>query len=271
MVQEKISMSELRKPENPARLLQSKAAKKLDLIRAVFILLMLLLIVFGPITIQRKYIQKLIAEGLIPHAEQWPVHFQDTFDSNAPTRLADWAATDGTTDERVNFLPPTDDRLEISVGPTGEPGVREAFFNTAAPAPDLFWLTMDVHTPFSCYTGLVFRGNSTGEYYLFLTANDHYTVEILRRNADGDLPRQAIIPNTRFPASIHQPESLGVLGVNHSYYFFVNHIFLDWMHDSRLHGERTGLEIIVCQNVATQSVFQFDNFTLRAPGEIPPP
>jgi hypothetical protein len=67
-------------------------------------------------------------------------------------------------------------------------------------------------------------------------------VEILRREANSDLPREAIILNTSIPGSIGQPHTLSVLGDGTHYYFYINDILVDGMSDSRLNGNRTGIE-----------------------------
>lgn len=236
-------------------------------IRTVLILFIILLLIFAPITIERLNIRKIYAEKLLSNADEWPIILRDFYGNASPSQFAYWKPTDGTTADSVNLSLLTNGRFEISVAPTQNTIVREAFFNEHAFAPRNFLLTAGVSLPDACDTGLIFRGDTLGEYYSFLVGNDHYTVEDFPRNPEGDLPRQAIIPNKPIPESIGRPSALGVLANDNHYYFYINHDFVDSMSDSRLHGERTGIEILVCQNIPTESIFQYDNFTVRTPNK----
>jgi hypothetical protein len=90
---------------------------------------------------------------------------------------------------------------------------------------------------------LIFRGNAQGEYYLFLVSQTSYTVEILRRKDNVDLPREAIILNTPIPNGVGKPQVIAVAGSGTSYSFYINNILVNSMSDSRLNGDRTGVEV----------------------------
>lgn len=151
-----------------------------------------------------------------------------------------WEASDGSSAKHVSFKP-TSIGFKVSLQPT-ESSTREAFFNEGLIAKDTFKLSVDVNTPTACHNGLVFRGNAQGEYYLFLVDSVSYTVEILRRESNHDLPREAIIPNTAISDIIWQPRNLVIIGRGSTYYFYINGIYVDQIRDSRLNGNRVGVE-----------------------------
>lgn len=120
---------------------------------------------------------------------------------------------------------------------------REAYFAKKLIAKHAFKLSVEVNTPKDCHNGLVFRGNAQGEYYLFLVSEPSYTVEILQREVNNDLPREAIIPNTNIPEFIGKPRTLMVLGDGERYFFYINDILVNNMSDSRLNGNCVGIEV----------------------------
>src|SRR5215213_854625 len=139
-------------------------------------------------------------------------------------------------------IKPTTSGFKVIIQPT-ELATREAYFNEALIASDTFKLSAEVNTPTACHNGLVFRGNAEGEYYLFLVSSESsYTVEILQRDLNQDLPREAIIPNTTVSTSVGQPRTLAIIGKGQSYYFYINGIYVNQMSDSRLNGNRIGVE-----------------------------
>lgn len=152
-----------------------------------------------------------------------------------------WEPSDGFTADHVNYRS-TRAGMEVILAPT-EATTREAYFNKATIATDTFRLSTEVDTPNGCHDGLVFRGNAQGEYYLFLVDAISYTVEILTRKANSDLPREAIIPNTPLPQSVGRPHILTVLGDGQSYSFYINNVFVNSIKDSRLSGDRVGVEV----------------------------
>ena len=174
------------------------------------------------------------------------------FISSAPVvieqlnKLQEWEASDGSSTEHVSYKP-TRHGVEVILTPT-EFTTREAYFNKKAITTDVFRLSTEVAiTPIECGNdcrkGLVFRGNAQGEYYLFLVSLTSYTVEILQRKDNVDLPREAIILNTPIPESIGKRQVITVLGDGQSYSFYINNVLVNSMSDSRLNGNRIGVEV----------------------------
>lgn len=152
-----------------------------------------------------------------------------------------WSASDGFSADYVD-IKPTNGGFKVSLQPT-ESTTREAYFNDALITASTFLVSAEINTPAACHNGLVFRGNEEGEYYLFLVSSaSSYTVEILRRESNQDLPREAIILNTTVSNSIGQPRTLAVIGKGESYYFYINGVYVNQMSDSRLNGNRVGVE-----------------------------
>lgn len=209
--------------------------------------------------------QEVSADKLLSQTGKWPIGFRDYFEADSPEQLEYWRPTDGTLSEKVSGPMSKDGRFQVSVAPTESDSVREAFYNEFVLAPKNFLLSVELINPAGCKTGLVFRGNIKGEYYLFLVGSRSYTVEILQRDAESDLPREAIILNTDIPERIGQPHKLSVLADDKKYYFYVNNYFVDEMHDSRLSGERAGIEVMVCHDFDMESNFVLDNFTIKTP------
>jgi hypothetical protein len=90
-------------------------------------------------------------------------------------------------------------------------------------------------------------------------------VEILQRESDRDLPREAIIPNTKISDKIGQPRNLTVIGSGEYYYFYINGSYVDYVRDSRLNGNRVGVEVLKCNGTNDEIVFDFNNFVLTSP------
>jgi hypothetical protein len=248
-------------PENQKGNLSAKTSGIFENRENILALLLILGVFLGTFLgfqqLQAKYFPS--SSQMLNAAEAWPISARDAFTENQ-----NWLSTDGATAENVKML--FDGRLQIDVKPI-ETGTREAFFSETAAAPEEFLLSTEVVVPEACHAGLVFRGNLRGEYYLFM-ADDHiFTVEILQRNAskNEDLPREAILANTPLPKEIKQTENLSVLFDGKAYSFYVNRILVGQMRDSRLTGERVGIEIMVCPGTTQESVFKFDNFTLKVP------
>jgi hypothetical protein len=258
-------MNEQYEPEILKINLDDKLKTKLLAHKRVFIFFMAFL--FFIISIAFNFInrQEVLADKQLSQTEKWPISFRDYFESDSPEQLEYWRSTDGTSSEKVSGPISKDGRLQVSVAPTESDTVREAFYNEFALAPRNFLLSVELINPAGCNTGLIFRGNIKGEYYLFLVGSHTYTVEILQRDAGSDLPRQAIISNTDIPERIGQPHKLSVLSDGQNYYFYINNSFVNEIHDSRLSGERTGIEIMVCHGFSTESNFVLDNFTLKTP------
>lgn len=229
------------------------------------ILIVIVVLAAGTVTclLLLPVVQEKTAQVLYSTAREWRVASRDFFDDWQ--NLTYWTSTDGTTSGLITSFGSVNERLEITVAPTRNVIVREAFFNEHALAAGDFLLTMELQVPLPCATGLIFRGDILGEYYLFLVTNDRYDVEILRREGARDQPREAIIPNAPIPAELIPPYSLGVLAHEDDYSFYINQVLVTTMSDSRLRGERTGIEIVVCQGAESESVFHIDNFTLRVP------
>lgn len=256
-------IDESNKSENPQKDIQDKSPGKFPKKIVIFGVLLVMLIAAAVFVANRKSdIQLFYAKILLAYAEKWPIAFSDAFDTES---LPSWKPSDGSIDEGIKKMLTSGGRFEITVAPTLKSIMRDGFYNERAYASGNFMLQMKTNLPLSCDAGLIFRGNEQGEYYLFLIGNNSYTVEILRRNKDGDLPREAIILNTPFPQGIGEPDTLSVVAQNDSYYFYVNHVFVDKMSDDRLHGDQTGIELMVCQGMASESVFKIDDFTLRRP------
>jgi hypothetical protein len=187
---------------------------------------------------------------------------------NTISRSADnsvWGASDGITAEHVN-MKQTPVGFSVILQQT-ESATREGFYNEGLITKRAFNLSADVNTPTDCYNGLVFRGNELGEYYLFLVGfcANTYTVEILQRESDRDLPREAIIPNTKISDKIGQPRNLTVIGSGEYYYFYINGSYVDYVRDSRLNGNRVGVEVLKCNGTNDEIVFDFNNFVLTSP------
>jgi hypothetical protein len=192
--------------------------------------LVIALLMFGAVILE----QMTRPEKLLARTGSWQIVTKSTSSS-------DWSASDGASADYVD-IQPTSIGFQVILQST-ESATREAYFNDGVIPKDTFLLSADVNTPAACHNGLVFRGNAEGEYYLFLVSSESsYTVEILQREAGQDLPREAIILNTKIPDSIGQTRSLAVIGRGASYYFYINGVYVNQMHDARLHGNRTGVE-----------------------------
>ena len=197
-------------------------------------------------------------ERLLPRSNTWKIIAQSTEKSL-------WEASDSSSVEHVS-VQPTGSGFKVMLQPT-KLSTREAFFNEGLLTKNTFKLSVDVKTPSDCHNGLVFRGNASGEYYLFLVSScaNTYTVEILQRESDHDLPREALILNTAIPESIGKPNTLTVLGKGETYYFYINDTFVDQISDSRLSGNHVGVEVLKCDGSSEDIVFDFNNFVLASP------
>lgn len=198
-----------------------------------FFILAAVLSMFAPFIVPQINKPENIANFLLLRAKIW-----QTIHANTGT---EWESSDSTTAEYVTDKP-TDTGVLITLGAT-QVNTREAYFTKKLIAKHAFKLSVEVNTPKDCHNGLVFRGNAQGEYYLFLVKEPSYTVEILRREANNDLPREAIIPNTDVPEFIGKPRTLMVLGDGERYFFYINDILVNNMSDSRLNGNRIGIEV----------------------------
>ncbi len=199
-----------------------------------FLFLLVTFISSAPVIVEQWNKPERLALKLLSRSGTWPV-------IHTSTSKSAWEPSDGLTAEQVS-IKPTSSGLEVILEPT-EASTREAYFSREATTTGTFKLSTEVHTPEGCHNGLVFRGNAQGEYYLFLISPVSYTVEILQRQANADLPREALIPNLPIPKSIGQPRTLTVLGAGPSYFFYINNVFVDHVSDSRLNGNRTGIEV----------------------------
>jgi hypothetical protein len=183
----------------------------------------------APVLIEQMY----RPERLLPRTNTWHVTAKSTGSSV-------WEASDGLSAQHVKFKQ-TSTGFNVILQPT-ETQTREAYFHEGLITKDTFKLSVEVNTPTACHNGLVFRGNADGEYYLFLVSESSYTVEILQRESGYDLPREAIIPNTTVSSSIGRPRLLTVIGRQESYYFYINDAYVNQISDSRLNGNRVGVE-----------------------------
>jgi hypothetical protein len=195
---------------------------------SLFLFIIIIFISSAPVVIEQLNKPERIAFKVLSHSRTWQV-------IHTSTNQSQWEASDGGTTEPVHYRT-TDDGVEFVFERTGN---REAYFVKEAFTPDIFKLSVDVNAS----NGLVFRGNDQGEYYLFLVSPTTYTVEILQRANNVDLPREAIIPNTALPKFIGLPHTLTILGDGHSYLFYINNVLVGNMSDSRLYGNRVGIEV----------------------------
>ncbi len=197
---------------------------------SVVLFFVVALISSTPVVIEQMY----NPERFMPRTDGWHVIAKSTSGSI-------WEASDGSSAKHVS-IEPTNSGFKVILQPT-ELATREAYYNEGLITADTFKLSVEVNTPPSCHNGLVFRGNTQGEYYLFLVSSSSYTVEILQREVNQDLPRKAIIPNTTVSSSIGQPRDLVVVGNGEHYYFYINGTYVNQMIDSRLNGNRVGVEV----------------------------
>jgi hypothetical protein len=200
-------------------------------------LLLFIIIIFissAPVVIEQLNKPERRPFRLLSQTRSWQVIHTSTSESR-------WEASDGSTAEHVSYRR-IDSGVQVVLEPT-ELMTREAYYNEDAIALDAFQLSAEVFTPAGCHNGLVFRGNEQGEYYLFLVSPISYTVEILRRQDNLDLPREAIIPNTTLPKFIGEPHTITVLWDGQSYLFYINNVYVNSMNDTRLIGKRTGIEV----------------------------
>ncbi|HET9910707.1 MAG TPA: hypothetical protein VFQ13_02395 [Anaerolineales bacterium] len=212
----------------------SKPDSSSSFIISFFLLLMVILVSAAPVVIEQMNRPERLAFKLLSRSGRWQV-------LHASTGKSQWEASDGSTAEHVRYRQTTSG-IQVVLEPT-ELMTREAYFNKEAITADVFRLSTEVDTPAGCHNGLVFRGNAQGEYYLFLVSPVSYTVEILRRQDNSDLPREAIIPNTPLPKFIGEPHTITVIADGQSYLFYINNVFVNRMNDSRLNGNRTGIEV----------------------------
>jgi hypothetical protein len=203
-------------------------------ITGLFLLLVVILFSAAPIVIEQINKPERLAFKLLSRSGRWQV-------LHASTRESQWQASDGSTAEHVRYRQTTSG-IQVVLEPT-ELMTREAYFNKEAIIADVFRLSTEVDTPAGCHNGLVFRGNAQGGYYLFLVSPVSYTVEFLQRKNNSDLPREAIIPNTLLPKFVGEPHTLTVIADGQTYFFYVNNVFVNQMSDSRLNGNRTGIEV----------------------------
>jgi hypothetical protein len=216
---------------------QSKTSQpdsSFSFIRSLLLFLLIIFISSTPVVIEQMNKPERRLPKLFARSGRWQV-------IHTSKRQSQWEASDGSVAEYVSYRP-TDNGVEVVLAPT-ELTTREAYFNGEAVITGAFRLSTEVHTPTGCHNGLVFRGNAEGEYYLFLVSETSYTVEILQRTDNADLPREAIILNTPFPELVTEPHRLTVLSDGHSYFFYINDIYVNSMSDSRLNGNRTGIEV----------------------------
>jgi hypothetical protein len=197
-------------------------------ITGLFLLLVVILFSAAPVVIEQMKKPERLAFKLLSRSGTWQV-------IHASTKESHWEASDGGTTEPVHYRT-TDEGVEFVFERTGN---REAYFVKEAITPDTFKLSVEVNAS----NGLVFRGNDQGEYYLFLVSPTTYTVEILQRANNVDLPREAIIPNTHLPKFVGEPHTLTVIADGQTYFFYVNNVFVNQMSDSRLNGNRTAIEV----------------------------
>lgn len=200
----------------------------IQFLRSLLLFLAIVVISAAIVLVERKNL------GQRPITVPWK-----TIDSDMAVNQ--WSASDGTSAEVIT-LGGTDGNFNIHVLPS-EDGRREAFYSGREIEGDIFRLMAQVVIPPDRWSGLIFRGNEEGEYYLFLVSNTAYTVEILERNANADLPREAIFPVTAIPDGVGKPHTLKVEGNGQGYRFFINNAYLNQVQDSRLHGSRVGVEI----------------------------
>jgi hypothetical protein len=198
-----------------------------------FFILAAVFSMFAPLIIPQIGKPENIANWLLFRAKTWP-----TLQPNAHTV---WEASDGTTVGYVTHQP-TDRGIRITLEPT-QTNTREAYFASGVLEKHAFTLQAEVSTPAGCHNGLVFRGNAQGEYYVFLVSESSYTVEILRREANADLPREALIPNTDVSEAVGKPQRLMVVGQAEQYFFYINDLLVNHLSDSRLNGKLSGVEV----------------------------
>ena len=208
----------------------NNAPTKLSFVLSVFLFVVVAVISSTPVIIE----QMNHPERLLRSTQWWRIITKSTDKSV-------WQASDGSSANYVDTKS-TIDGFRVTLHPT-ELSTREAYFNDVLITKDTFLISAEVNTPAACHNGLVFRGNEQGEYYLFLVSSSStYTVEILKREANFDLPREAIILNTSVGDSIGQPHKLAVIGKKDTYYFYINDSLVNQITDSRLNGNRVGVE-----------------------------
>jgi hypothetical protein len=214
---------------------KSDSSTSLSFIRSFFLFTAILLLSSAPVLIEQANNPKRIASNLLSHIRTWQVANTSKGNEN------EWETSDGFTAKHVSSKS-ISGGIEITLGAT-QAATREAFFSEEAITTGVFKLTTEVNTPKDCHNGLVFRGNAQGEYYLFLVSASSYTVEILRRDFSNDLPREAIIPNEPIPKIIGEPRTISVLSDGRHYLFYINDALVNGMDDSRLKGNRIGVEV----------------------------
>ncbi len=212
----------------------SKTNSPPSFVGSLFLFLLVILISSTPVAIEQMKKRERLALKLLSRSGTWQVIHTSTNESQ-------WESSDGSTAKHVSYRK-TSSGVEVVLEPT-ELMTREAYFNKEAITTNVFRLSTEVDTPIGCHNGLVFRGNAQGEYYLFLVSPVSYTVEILQRGDNADLPREAIIPNTNLPESVGQPHTITVIADGESYFFYINNVFVNRVSASQLNGNRTGVEI----------------------------
>lgn len=212
----------------------SKADSPISFIISLFLFLLVILISSTPVVIEQMNKPERLVSRILSHYGAWQL-------SHTSTSESQWEASDGSTAGHASYSQ-TSNGVKVIIQPN-EFSTREAFFSKEAITADVFRLSIQVDTPTACHNGLVFRGDAQGDYYLFLVDQVSYTMEILQRKDNADLPREAIIPNTSLPKSVGEPHTITVIGDGQSYLFYINDIFVDRMSDSRLNGNRTGIEV----------------------------
>jgi hypothetical protein len=202
---------------------------------SLFLFLAIIFISSAPVMIEQMDKSKRAASNLLARAGTWQIVNTST------DNTAEWESSDESSAEHVRSRS-MNGGLEITLGVT-QASTREAYFNKEAATTGIFKLRTEMSIPKDCHMGLVFRGDAQGEYYLFLVSASSYTVEILRRSSSNDLPREAIVENTTIPQVIGEPQTLTVLSDGRRYFFYINEAFVNSMSDTRLNGNRIGVEV----------------------------
>ena len=195
-------------------------------------------------------------------------HYSNEWNNIEVNEFSTWVNSDGSSDKDVSILP-LPNGVQV-INNTPEWCFREGYFLNDIRAGRIFKLHADINANRASEYGLVFHGDVAGQYYVFLVSDDEYTVEILPRENNSDLFRKAIIEITPLPDQVNHVESISVMAYENRYFLYINDIYVDQFMDTRLQGNRIGIEIFGCVPTSfgeTENTYW--NYSLQQPVSNP--
>jgi hypothetical protein len=124
-----------------------------------------------------------------------------------------------------------------------------------------------------CGYGLIFKGDISGNYYVFSLFNGEGYEKGLRYSISQVTPglgqKRKVLEVGKLSLALGIPNTLSVVSIGEETYFFINEQPLTKLtlnaYQNSIHGGRVGIEMLVCPGINAN--FEFDNFQLRYPNE----